>query len=83
MAPPHLLTPAPRRRPRREDAARRRATEVVAALVAGSGGPTLAQLGAELLRLGLAPPRGGGRWAPSSVKALLDRARAAGLLAGA
>ena len=83
MAPPHLLTPAPRRRPRREDAARRRATEVVAALVAGSGGPTLAQLGAELLRLGLAPPRGGCQWAPSSVKALLDRARAAGLLAGA
>ena len=32
-------------------------------------------------RLGLAPVHGGNQWAPSSVKALLDRARAAGLLA--
>ena len=33
-----------------------------------------------LTRLGLAPPRGGKQWAPSSVKALLDQAHAAGLL---
>jgi hypothetical protein len=42
---------------------------------------TLVQLGTELTRLGLAPVRGGNQWAPSSVKALLDRARTAGLLA--
>jgi hypothetical protein len=50
-------------------------------LVAGRTTITLAQVGLELVRLGLKPPRGGGQWAPSSVKALLDQARSAGLLA--
>ena len=68
-------------RPRKEQTTQKRATEVVAALVAGRSTITLAQLGTELTRLGLAPVRGGNQWAPSSVKALLDRARAAGLLA--
>ena len=82
LAEPTLLGTAPRRRPRRHDAARKRATEVVAALLAGRSGLTLAQLGTELTRLGFTPSRGGRKWAPSSVKALLDRARAAGLLTG-
>jgi hypothetical protein len=81
LAEPELLGTAPRRRPRKEQAARKRATEVAAALVAGRSGITLEQLGTELTRLGLVPVRGGSQWAPSSVKALLDRARAAGLLA--
>ena len=68
-------------RPRKEQTTQKRATEVVAALVAGRSTITLVQLGTELTRLGLAPVRGGNQWAPSSVKALLDRARAAGLLA--
>lgn len=81
LAEPELLGTAPRRRPRKDRLARQRATEVVAALAAGRGSITLAQLGTELTRLGFAPPRGGDQWAPSSVKALLDRARMAGLLA--
>lgn len=80
LAEPELLSTAPSRRPRRPQAARDRATEVAAALVAGRTGITLAELGTELNRLGLTPARGGSQWAPSSVKALLDRARAAGLL---
>ena len=80
MAEPVLLGTAPRRRSRKQHAGRRRAVEVVAALAAGRPGLTLAQLGTELSWLGLAPPRGGGQWAPSSLKALLDQARAAGLL---
>jgi hypothetical protein len=81
LAEPALLRTAQRRRPRKEQAARKRATEVAAALVAGCSDITLEQVGTELTRLGLDPARGGRQWAPSSVKALLDRARAAGLLA--
>jgi DNA invertase Pin-like site-specific DNA recombinase len=81
LAEPALLDAAPRRRSRREHGARTRATEVAAALVAGRSGITLAQLGTELTRLGLTPARGGNQWAPSSLKALLDQARARGLLA--
>ena len=76
-----LLNPAPRRQPRRGALARSRAVEVAAALTAGRPGMTLAELGAELARLRHAPPGGGPTWAPSSLKALLDRARAQGLLA--
>lgn len=80
LAEPTLLEAAPRRRSRKEQAARTRATEVAAALVAGRSDITLAQLGTELTRLGLTPARGGNQWAPSSLKALLDQARARGLL---
>ena len=79
LAEPALLGTAPRRRPRKGRPERTRATEVAAALVAGRSRITLAQVGIELTRLGLAPPRGGKQWAPSSVKALLDQAHAAGL----
>jgi hypothetical protein len=80
LAERELLDTAPRRPSRRGLAGQKRATEVVAALVAGRTAITLAQVGIELTRLGLAPPRGGSQWASSSVKALLDRARVAGLL---
>ena len=81
LAGKELLAPAPYRRTRRGVLARSRAVEVAAALVAGRPGMTLAQLGAELVRLRHLPPGGGPAWAPSSLKALLDRARAQGLLA--
>ena len=76
-----LLAPAPRGRTGRGASARSRAVEVAAALVAGRPGMTLAELGTELARLRHAPPRGGPAWVPSSLKALLYRARAQGLLA--
>ena len=81
LAEQSLLSPAQRRQPRRGALARSRAVEVAAALATGRPGMTLAELGAELARLRHAPPRGGQTWAPSSLKALLDRARAQGLVA--
>ena len=57
-------------RPRKEQTTQKRATEAVAALVAGRSTITLVQLGTELTRLGLAQCAVG-----------TDRARAAGLLA--
>ncbi len=73
-----LLAPAPRRR--RAAGEGRRAAEMAAACLRGRPTLTLAALGEELLRLGVKPSRGGAAWAPSSVKALVGRARAAGLL---
>ena len=81
LADEGLLGPAPRKHTRRGALARSRAAEVAAALVAGRPGMTLAELGAELARLRHVPPRGGPLWAPSSLNALLDCARAQGLLA--
>ena len=75
-----LLSAAPRRTVRKGMAARKRTMEVAAALVSGRSSVTLAQVGIELARLGLTPPRGGTQWAPSSVRALLDQARMVGLL---
>jgi DNA invertase Pin-like site-specific DNA recombinase len=80
LAEADLLEAAPRRKYRKGRAARMRAVEVAAALVAGHKKITLEQAGLELTRLGLAPPRAGKGWAPSSVKSLLDQARGAGLL---
>ena len=54
-----LLSAAPRRMARKGMAARKRAMEVAEALVAGRGSVTLAQVGGELARLGLTPPRSG------------------------
>ena len=76
-----LLAPVPRRHTRRGVSAQSHAVEVAAALVAGRPGMTLAQFGAELVRLRHLPPGDGPAWAPSSLKAVLDRARAQGLLA--
>jgi hypothetical protein len=81
LAEKELLGRAPRQREVKGVMARQRASEVAAALVAGRPKITLEQLGVELNRMGHKSPRGGGVWAPSSVKVLLDRARANGLLA--
>jgi len=76
---PRVLGRSPPR-PTRPAPARQRAMEMVAAILRGRPEATLAALGAELLRLGVTPPRGGPAWAPSSLKALVERARQAGLL---
>jgi hypothetical protein len=73
-----VLASAPRRRPAAGEG--RRAVEIVAACLRGRPHLTLAALGDELLRLGVTPPRGGKAWAPSSLTALVARAREAGLL---
>ena len=83
LAEEGLLAPAPRGHTRRGGLARTRAVDVAAALVSSRPGMTLAEIGAELVRLRHLPPHGGAAWAPSSVKALLDRARAQGLLPAA
>jgi DNA invertase Pin-like site-specific DNA recombinase len=80
LAEAGLLKAAARRRDWRGDAARVRATEGVAALMAGNREMTLAEIATELKRLRHVPPRGGTGWAVSSVKALVDRGRAAGLI---
>jgi DNA invertase Pin-like site-specific DNA recombinase len=83
LAEPALLGRASptRRRPARAAAASRRAMEVATAFANGREEPvTLAEVGAQLLRMRVPPPGGGEAWPTSSVKALLDRARATGLL---
>jgi hypothetical protein len=77
LAEPALLEGAARR-PRRDPQAKR-AMELATSFLRGRPKATLAAIGAELSRMGV-PPRDGGAWAVSSVKALLDRARSAGLL---
>jgi hypothetical protein len=81
LADAGLLRAAARRRDWRGDIARVRATEAVAALMAGNREMTLAEIATELKRLRHFPPRGGMGWAVSSVKVLVDRGRAAGLIA--
>jgi len=80
LADEALLAATPRGQSRRGGLARTRAVEVAAALVSSRPGMTLAAVGTELVRLRHHPPQGGAVWAPSSVKALLGRARAQGLL---
>jgi DNA invertase Pin-like site-specific DNA recombinase len=76
---PALLRPAPARPSRRHSRAAH-AVELAAAYLRGRPDATLAELGTALLRLKLRPPRGGEAWASSSLKGLLDRARALGLI---
>jgi DNA invertase Pin-like site-specific DNA recombinase len=61
-------------------AAAGRPIEIAAAYLRGRPDASLVELGTQLLRLGVRPPRGGATWAPSSLKALLDRGRAMGLV---
>jgi len=76
---PGVLAPArPARQGRNGEG--RRAIELAAAYLRGRPEATLAELGSALLRLGVLPPRGGKAWAPSSLKALVDRARQEGLV---
>ena len=71
---PAVLQAAPARAGRgRGGAAARRAAEIARAYLHGRPDATLAELGAQLLRLGVRPPRGGTAWAPSSLKALVAR----------
>jgi DNA invertase Pin-like site-specific DNA recombinase len=72
MADKALLDPVPKRGRRRKPASVR-AMELAAAFKSGRPKATLAEVAAELLRMKVLPPSGR-VWAPSSVKALLDRA---------
>jgi hypothetical protein len=53
---------------------------MVAALANALPNPTLQAIGTALEQMRERTPRGGIRWAPSSVKHLLDKAKAAGLV---
>ena len=76
MADPFVLEEAPRKR----NVEGKRTIEIVAAFLSGKPTATLADIGNELTRMRVLPPRGGSSWAPSSVKSLVDRARASGML---
>jgi DNA invertase Pin-like site-specific DNA recombinase len=81
MAEPVLLQAAQKRRSRKHDVNRTVAVQAAAALYVGRGGKiTLAELGSELVRLQHFPVQGSGKWAPASVKALLDKGRKLGLI---
>ena len=81
LADPDLLKAAPRRS-RKAVAQTARLVELVATIhnAADGGKPTLARIGRQLERQGIRTATGAKTWAPSSVKALLDRAREQGLI---
>lgn len=81
LADPALLKAAPRRS-KRTVAEDKRLVELVATIhnAADDEKPTLARIGRQLERQGVLTKTGARTWAPSSVKALLDRARERGLL---
>jgi len=54
---------------------------LVTGIHASNPGMILREIASQLERLHERTPRGGTKWAPSSVKNLLDRARRSGLLA--
>jgi DNA invertase Pin-like site-specific DNA recombinase len=78
LEPEVLAAAAPRRRAG-EGA---RVADLAAAYLRGRPDATLAELGEALLRLGVRPPRGGARWAPSSLAGLIRRARRTGMIEG-
>ena len=75
LASPELIERAPRRPP--ED----RLMTLVAGIALADPDLTLREIAAQLERMRERTPRGGHRWAASSVKHLLDRARRLGLVA--
>ena len=77
LADAGLLKKSPPRLP--ED----RLMTLVAGIQASNPGLTLREISAQLERLHERTPRGGGKWSPSSVKNLIDRARRSGLIAAA
>jgi DNA invertase Pin-like site-specific DNA recombinase len=81
LADTSLLKAAPRRS-RKAVAQDKRLVELVATIHNAAEGekPTLARIGRQLERQGVRTATGAKTWAPSSVKALLDRARERGLL---
>lgn len=74
LADPILIRPAARK-PSSE-----RLLSLVAGIARANPDLTLAQIGSQLEAMFERTPRGGTRWAPSSVKSLLDRAERLGLL---
>jgi DNA invertase Pin-like site-specific DNA recombinase len=81
LADPALLQHAPQPPRRKGQGVRQRAMEIAASFKSGRAKATLADIAGELERMKVLPPSGRA-WAPSSVKALLERARALGMLAG-
>jgi len=81
LAEPDLLKAAPRRA-KKAIAQDKRLVELVATIHNAADGekPTLTRIGRQLERQGVLTKTGARTWAPSSVKALLDRAREQGLL---
>jgi len=73
MAEPELLARSPRRPP--ED----RLMTLVAGIAIADPDLSLREIAAQLEKMRERTPRGGGQWAASSVKSLLDRARRLGL----
>jgi hypothetical protein len=76
LAEPALVERSPRRPPDH------RLMTLVAGIAIADPDLTLIEIGQQLERMHERPPRGGHKWQASSVKALLDRARSIGLLAG-
>lgn len=81
LADQSLLKAAPRRS-KKAEAFNSRLLELVATIHNAADGkkPTLAKIGRQLERQGIRTVTGSKTWAPSSVKALLDKAREDGLL---
>jgi hypothetical protein len=73
-----LRAAAPRRRSGTEDA-----LQVVAAIRGADPGATLRAIGERLREMRIRTPRGGVEWSASSVKMLVDRAKAQGLIPAA
>lgn len=74
MADAHLLRKSPSRPP--ED----RLMTLLAGIYASNPNLSLREIAVQLERLHERTPRGGSKWAPSSVKNLIDRARRTGLI---
>lgn len=76
LAEPELLARSPRRGP--ED----HLMKLVAAIAIADPNLSLREIAAQLDQIGERPARGGRKWQPSSVRALLDEARRFGLVRG-
>ena len=74
LAAPELLARSPRRAP--ED----HLMKLVAAIAIADPNLSLRDIGAQLEQMGERPARGGRKWQPSSVRALLDEAHRFGLI---
>ena len=74
LASPHLVQPMPQR------VTENRLLNLIAGISIANRRLTLKQIATQLEAMHERTPRGGVRWSPSSVKHLLDRARAIGLI---
>ena len=74
LAEPELLARSPRRSP--ED----HLMKLVAAITIADPGLSLREIAAQLDQMGVRPARGGRKWQPSSIRALLDEAHRFGLV---